>query len=224
MSSRLYYQYQTEQKIIRRKEQKKRGKICKIPNNIQDLNDLSRTYLLNRKFNPDKLVNKYNIKSFNNIGDYKFRLFIPIYFDYKIVSFQTRDVTENQIPKYKACSKENEQIHHKDILYNLDNCNQDKVIVVEGVTDVWRMGNDCAATFGVGFTNRQIQLLSQRFKQVFILYDSEEIAQKQANKVGNLLNGLGIDTELILMDEGDPGDLMKEEARCLKKQLLGGNL
>ena len=49
-------------------------------------------------------------------------------------------------------------VNYKDILYNMDRVQGEKVVVVEGITDVWRMGDGFVASFGTTLTSAQINL------------------------------------------------------------------
>ncbi len=144
-----------------------------------------RRYLANRDFEVNYIERKFDLRGTMHYGDYKFRIIIPIYFNGQIVSYQGRDITNKQHLRYKACAKKNEIIHHKEILYNYDNCtNVNKhVMVVEGLFDVFRLGDDCVATFGTAFTDNQVKLLS-KFKRVYTIYDAEDGAQESAEKIG----------------------------------------
>jgi DNA primase len=135
------------------------------------------------------------------------------------VSFQGRDITNKQKTRYKACNKEDEAVFHKDILYNLDNCQKETIVVVEGIFDAVRIGNDCAATFGTEWTIEQFILLRNRFKRIFVIYDNEREAQNKAIKLAMGLNALGKDVENFKLDGGDPADLSPDDVLCLRKEL-----
>ena len=194
--------------------------IIHLPTGTKELSTIHRNYLINRNFDPDHLIQKYNLKGTLYTGNYKFRIIAPIYYNGKLVSYQGRDVTDKQKLRYKACSKKNEIIHHKYILYNLDNCLSNKIIIVEGITDVWRIGDNCACTFGIAYTIEQILLLSSRFNTVFILYDTEEKAQEKAYSLAQNLNIYNLKTEIITLDQDDPAKFPDDEIIYMKKNLL----
>jgi len=177
-------------------------------------------YLRDRDYDYNYLKHKYKLKgTMHEEQQYKFRIMIPIYYNGRLVSFQGRDISDKQTLRYKACGKNMEAIHHKHILYNLDNCKLNRVIVVEGLFDVFRVGDNCCASFGTGFTSEQIGMLARRFGQVFILYDSESEALAKAEKACNLLNMMGVETYLIILDEGDPGEMSESDIISLKKEV-----
>jgi len=207
-------------KFLRRIEKKQitqRAKEVILPGN--KLNEHHKNYLRSRNFNPHKLEKLYNLKGTDHTGDYSFRIICPIYLNNELVSFQGRDYTEKSKLRYKACQKVREVVEHKHTLYNIDNAVTETVIVTEGVTDVWRLGSNTTATFGTAFTQEQAALLL-KFKRIFILYDPEDEAQEQADKLCKLLARNTKTIENIILNGSDPGDLTDEEANYIKKQLM----
>ena len=183
--------------------------------------DRGKAYLKARGFVPDAIIQEYGLIITGTTGDYKFRIIIPIYQHGKLVSYQGRDYTGLSPIRYKACARENEIVHHKHLLYDADRVTGDHVIVVEGIVDKWKMGENTVCTFGTGFTPQQVNLLS-KWGKVSILYDGEPEAQKHAEKLGEQLSGLGVDVDNIRLGKEDPGALSMEEARALSKEILGG--
>ncbi len=173
-----------------------------------------RNFLRSRGFNAKYLVEKYDLRS---DGD---NIVIPIYYHNEIVSYQTRNIYKKQ---YKMCSNNEAIIPTKDILYNLDNCKKDYIIIVEGVFDVFRLGDDSASTFGTSYTTKQLSILSENYKYVIIMFDNEKEAQKQARKLGAELTMLG--TEVLIEDYlqicgvKDAGELTSAQAKFYKQGL-----
>jgi hypothetical protein len=199
------------------------------PKGIGAMSKIHFDYLLNRNFNPKYLQEKYHLLGGKPYGDYKYRLIIPIIVDSQIVSFQGRDITDTQELRYKACKKEDEVIDHKNTLYNIDNAG-DTGIIVEGVFDVWRLGDNTVATFGTAVRRHQVLEIIRRFKKVFVLFDPEPEAQKKAKDLVRELN-VYIDAINIKLKplsntiptwKGDPADLPQDKADELKYNLLGG--
>lgn len=192
-----------------------------LPYGSKELSDEHIKYLLNRNFDHDKIIDKWNIKGTTHLGDYKFRIIIPIYFNNKLVSYQGRDITGKQDARYKACKIKDELLHHKFILYGIDKIKNRKAVVVEGCTDVWRLGYGAVATFGTGWTNQQLNLLNKRADSIFILYDNEEEAKEKAEKLCWQLSSLGKEVEMILMFDGDPATLTDHDAKYIMEDLIG---
>jgi len=175
-------------------------------------------YLLNRNFNPNKLQKEWDLLGTGHLGNYKFRIIIPIIYNNRIISFTSRDITDKSPMRYKSCSKEKEIVHHKTILYGIDKVRSDSIIIVEGIPDVWRLGSGAVGTFGTTFLLEQIKLMC-RYKNRFILFDSEIEAQKQARKLSNILGGFPGHTEIVTTDKKDPAELNRSEVAQLKKEL-----
>lgn len=199
----------------------------KLPAGVQPLTDNHRLYLKGRRYN-DRLIERvWDIKSGGVIGDFKNRIIIPIYYNGIMVSYQGRKTSktadDDKNPKYRTCEKDKEVVFHKSILYGLDKSIGDTVVVVEGVTDVWRLGPGSVATFGINYKYKQMQLLTS-FKKVYILFDSEPTAQAQAAKLADDISFIS-NAEVYIVDTetgNDPGSMIQVEADELMRDLLIG--
>lgn len=190
-----------------------------LPIGTGGLKSVHEKYLLSRNFDCDKLE-KFRLMGTNHIGDYSFRVIIPIFYNGKMVSYTGRAIYEDMEPKYKTCSKKEEIIPHKNILYNLDNSIKDTVIVVEGPTDVWRIGDDCVATFGVNFTLQQVKNLVLRYKKIYVLYDSDPAGVQQSEKLVWDLDSLGVEAYRVDLDCGDPAGMGVADVMVLKRSIF----
>ncbi|MCP4761268.1 MAG: hypothetical protein GY870_05770 [archaeon] len=198
----------------------KKVKEVKLPLGTGELTKRHKKYLENRGYDSDKIEKLWGLKGTNHVGNYKFRIVAPIYFKKNLVSYQGRCITGKSNLKYKACSKENEKIHHKNILYGLDHVVKDSVLVVEGLFDVYKLGYGAISTFGASYTWSQVLLLN-RFKNIFIFFDSDQAGIDQGKKLAALLSGIDSTKhiEIISVDSGDPGDLSDTEASELMRDL-----
>jgi len=185
-----------------------------------DLQPRAIKYLKKRKYNPEELSIEWDLKQTSNYGEYKYRILAPVFYKGKPVTYQCRDYTGKQTPPYKACSMSNEVMHHKHILYGMDKVRERSVILVEGIADAWRVGPGSCATFGVEYTQEQITVILKEYDEVFIWYDPDEAGEENAEKLYYDLDIHGIDCEIICSDK-DPGDMDQDEARAMKKELLG---
>lgn len=180
-------------------------------------------YLESRNFDPEYLINTWDLKATGHLGNYRFRIIAPIYFNNTLVSYQGRDITGKSEIRYKTCAKEFERIHHKHILYGIDYAQKSSVLVVEGVTDVWRMGFGSLGTFGTSFTTEQVLLLHKHYKRIFIWFDqTDPEAQEQAHKLTYRLITLGT-KEVYQLDidvDCDPANLKEEESDYIMRDLL----
>lgn len=184
------------------------------------LKEVHKKYIRNRGFDPDYLETKYQLKGTNHVGEYNFRIIIPIIYNNQIISYEGRDYTNKQSLKTKPCKQENEIIPHNDVLFNIDNCKSDTIILCEGAWDVFRLGNNSCSCFTSNITSKQFQLL-KKYKKVFILFDNEKEAQEKAEKIAVKLNSMGVESEVItLNDKNDAAELTEDEAIELK-EILG---
>ncbi|MFX0132981.1 MAG: toprim domain-containing protein [Candidatus Hodarchaeota archaeon] len=223
-AKKIFNEYQHKQ-ILLNKLNKKNKKVLSLELPGSNLQKYHKKYLKKRNFDPDFLEKKYSLKGTGPIEkfknkDYQLRIIIPIFdIDNKLVSFQGRDITDKSRIRYKGCPLEYALLNYKDILYNVNNCLEDKVIIVEGVFDCWRFGDNTVATFGTSFTHNQIKELT-RFHKVFWLFDNESDAQKKAKEGAERLASFGINIELISLSlNKDPAELTDKEANYIKKQL-----
>lgn len=199
----------------------------KWPSDSGPMNVRHMEYLRRRGFDPLKLQDQWALSGTGPASqldgrDYKHRILAPIIWEGKVVSFQSRDITGKAELRYKTCPKDRECIHHKHLVYGKPNHWTDAGICVEGITDVWRLGPRAFATFGISFTTEQVKQIAKNFKRVFILFDVEPQAQKQAEKLEGelLLHGVGaMIMTAALGEKPDPASLTQEEADYLVKNL-----
>ena len=208
------------------KSDKKTSKEFHLPSGCKTLQRMHEQYLQSRGFDPDRLVREWGLLGtgpVSNLGgsEYRFRIMAPIRWNGIPVSFQGRDITDRHPLKYKACPKDHELVHHKDILYARQDAWSDVGIVTEGITDAWRMGVRSCATFGIKFKRSQARIITKSFKRVFILFDPDKWAQWQANMLKIAIEDYPVSpkVEIINLDQ-DPGSMKQEDADYLLKQLI----
>lgn len=201
-------------------EEKYENENLVLPGRLKPLNKQAKKYLHRRGLNPGFLEKKYDLQITDHISSYRFRIFIPVYYEQRVVSYICRDYTDKQELRYKACKKENELIDHKTLLYNLDNCWRRKAIIVEGVTDVWNFGNSFCAIFGTGYRTEQVSLIAEKFDSVGILFDPEPDAQIRAIALAEELDCIGVEPYLItgIHPTKDPGQYNKKEKEEVHRQ------
>lgn len=217
-------QYTNEVSII--KKLNKKESVSKIELPIETLNNRCKRYLISRNYDPDYLHEKYKIAGMTLVGNWAGRLIIPIFYNSKLISWQGRSLYSKQkckelnILRYKTLNKNQSVIDPKSVLYNIDNCKNDYLILVEGSFDCWRIGDNCAATLGTSYTPEQKSLMI-KYKRIIILFDPEKEAQERAIKLGKELNILGMNNVEIIDNElgHDPGDMSDKEVLKLKRRL-----
>ena len=227
-AKKILLEYETDT-VIRSKLNRKvsKGSNIELPGAPIENNDRFYNYLFNRNFDPFYLCDNYKIKSSGITGDYSFRIIIPIFYQKNLVSFQARSIyskekcKELDILRYKNYPIELSKVNIKHILYNLDNCLEDWLVVVEGVFDCWRLGpKNIAATMGTSASPKQINLLAKRYKKVIFLFDNEKHAQDRAKKYGEQLSALGVEVEIFNPEfEHDPGDYILDEELAVRREL-----
>jgi len=197
----------------RRVTRKKKSTFNFPDGKLVKLNKPARYYLEDRGFDVDYIEDKYGLQSILKSKYYKQRIFIPIYVNGEVVSFQGRDVTDEKIAKYKNCEPEWESTSIKDTMYNMDTVT-DYALVVEGVTGVWSFGDGCVCTYGTNYTKAQLNLL-RKLSSVFVLFDwTDRNAIKMSEKLCEELSMFGVNAihlEPVDLDAADPGEMTEED-------------
>lgn len=203
------------------------AKEFQLPSETKTLTDTHRNYLASRGFDPDLLEQIWNLMSTGPVSkldgiDYKHRIIIPFYWDGQIVSFDSRSssAVASHEQRYKACPLGREIIPHKQILYGRQDEWRDTGICVEGPTDVWRMGTASFATSGIQYTPQQVRLIAKIFRRVFVMFDNEVQAQKQASKLVADLSFRGVEAALALTTSPDPASMSQDDANHFVKNLM----
>ena len=220
----LTQQYDLNRTIVHYKKRAK--ETFKLPTNIERLNNTARVYLKKRGFDANELKKQWKLKSLGPLStlenvQYKHRILIPYIWNGKIVTFDSRDVTEKQSSKYQACPVHLEKMERKKMLYGAQEHWGETGICVEGPTDVWRFGVNAFAVSGIEFTHTQVRLIAQIFKRVLIVFDGEPQAQKQARKLRAELKLRNVAAQIVtLPTKNDPGGMQQMEADEFIKRIL----
>jgi len=193
---------------------------------VKDLHPLTKahhTYLRKRDLCTEELILLWDVQSFGPTPSVPVlcnRICIPLIQDREWVSFQARTHWPDAAPRYWTCPSDEEGRFHKHCLYGWDYAKElDRVVVVEGPVDVWKLGPGAVHGFGSQLLPAQVLLLST-LRKVYFLFDSEEKAQTIARGYCEALSMLGVDAECLeLLEYPDPGDIPAEEAQDLMKEL-----
>ena len=97
-------------------------------------------------------------------------------------------------------------MHYKDTVYAGHLATGDKVVVLEGVVDVWKFGPGAVATFGTGCKKSQILALTN-WREVIFFFDLEKDAQ------GYITVGHGTETQTSVKGVYAAGDCCDHEYR-----------
>jgi DNA primase len=182
-------------------------------------NDIHLNYLADRGFDADRIIRKFDLLASSITGDYRFRIFAPVYINRVLVNYQMRTVAHVE-PKYISCKDSLAAYKLKSCLYNIDTVKK-TVVLCEGITDVWKIGDGAVALFGKTITSEQILLLLKTgVERVVICLDSAEKdpdSPANSRKISNKLTGLFKFVDTLELDKGDPGDMSQQEINDLKK-------
>ena len=131
---------------------------------------LASQYLWSRRFSRDT-AERYNLRVAGK-GPYEGRIIIPVYLDDELVCYTSRDYTGKQ-DRYKNSFFTNSKIRMRDTLYNYDVAKRfDHTNMVEGPTDLWRMGADTLGVFRSALSRGQRNLIIRaNFKSLAIIFD-----------------------------------------------------
>jgi hypothetical protein len=221
---RIVKEYSAGGKVLTSPNKKKKtGSVeCRLPTGTGEMNKRHIRYLLGRGFRAAELVDTWGLLGTGPVGPYCHRIVAPIVLDGKLVSYQCRDITGKSNLPYKACSLEQEVIHHKELLYGENLVGGNSIVIVEGVADAWKLGPGAVATFGIGFTTSQV-LRMKKYQRRFILYDNDVKREGQvaAKKLASILMGFDGETEIVtLKGVKDPGELPERDAKQLMEDFL----
>lgn len=147
-------------------------------------------------------------------GRYMNRLIIPVIFNGSVVSFQAADMTGVADLKYDSAPND-----INEYLYNYDNIVYGgRMILVEGVLDMWRVEDDCVASFGTHLTDKQKFLILNRHPSELIFLWDEDAYDKisKFNSEAGFFEPFIDEVRIIrLPKDEDPDSIGKEEVFML---------
>jgi len=126
-------------------------------------------YLGERDFDPHELFDLWGVRYCVHCPESRFyhahlvedRIIVPIYWDGELVGWQTRAVGEDSGLKYYTMPG----LKKGRILYNGDRAKRHATgVLVEGVTDAWRVGTRCAGMLGKSISYFQWTWLCTEFR------------------------------------------------------------
>lgn len=152
-------------------------------------------------------------------GEWNWRVVAPIMNDsLETVAWIGRSIVRKMKPKYKVTDDAECAEDPKTFLYGVHKVPGEAVIIVEGPGDVWKIGAGAVATMGHGWHPEQATRL-RRFKRRYIMYDPDEKAQRDAQRLADWLSLFGGETEIIDGLKTDPGDMDYRDVKKLRKEL-----
>jgi hypothetical protein len=194
-------------------------------------------YLVGREFTPE-VFDHFNL-GYCESGYYRDRIIIPVYHNGKLVSFQTRACDPKEAKRYLFPAGVDSQA-----LYNWDHARKfESVILVEGVTDAWRVWlagyRNVMATFGKSLKPGQIELLTNgdhishewnygpeervdyrhddHIKKIIIMWDGDAV--NHAHQAGKRLLGFGKDISIVELPTGMQPDTCPDIEAALRRRV-----
>jgi hypothetical protein len=198
-----------------RRSARPRGQV-KLPPGIGPMQQAHRRYLERRGFDPDKIERFWGVSGIGLEGrELAWRLFIPITYEGELVSWTTRAIGSKE-PRYVNASPEQESTSPNALLYGADYA-RSSIAIVEGPTDVWRIGPGAVAVLGLSYTRAQLGAILRYPKRV-ICFDADPPARRRARQLRKELSTYPGETRVVRLSSGDVGDASPEdvgEIRCL---------
>lgn len=200
-------------------EQNVEGRL-ELPKGREPLANAHKRYLARRGFDWERIVRLWQVEGFTvNSHEFRWRIFIPVYYRGKVVTWTTRAIADNAQLRYVTAKPTQESRPIKQCLYGSDYAIQ-SVIAVEGPTDVWNVGPGGVGTFGLNVSATQVKLLA-RYPVRYICFDNSETAQATAKKLADVLSILRGETYNVVLDADDPGSASKKEIKKIRRIVFG---
>jgi|694.fasta_scaffold00823_33 hypothetical protein len=179
------------------------------------LSQRDRAYLHDRGLDADGSVERYKLRSIGPFSGVPKGIFIPITFNWEPVSWtiRFREAVDGQ--RYKTASDSQKSMSEKDILFGAETCTN-TIIVVEGFFDMANIGDGAVCTFGLAYTQKQVQLMAGYPRRV-ICFDNSRDAQQVAARLASDLAVFPGETLQVTLDADDPGSASREEVQELRK-------
>lgn len=205
-------------------QEEKQNTILKFPSTFTSiLPKEAKDYLEKRRFSVLEMQKKYNVMWSGNTGRNKFRLIYPVYEGNKLVNYIGRSIIDdkNVIP-YQFCLDEEAVVKRRDLIFNLDNCNSDKVVLVEGLMNACRLGDGTAALLSVNFSKSQVlKIRDKGFKKIFLAFDNDFPGRRAAKR---LESQLVFANEISYIEYGeensDIANLCDEDVKLIRRMIF----
>ena len=193
----------------------RRGRL-QVPDGLGPLSERHRAWLRGRGLDPDQLERLWDLRGIGLSARLSWRIWAPVHLDGEVVSWTTRTIG-SQAGRWIHADPREEVFPIKSLLYGWD-CVRASVVVVEGPSDVWRVGPGAAALFGTVSTTSQIRLLSSVPRRV-ICFDREPAAQRVARRLAEQLQAFPGETLVVELTSADPGEATDAEVAELRAYL-----
>ena len=191
------------------------------PGKILNLTELSDTataveYLSSRNFDIELLTNVFGVGvCVEPLPQYRVmrgRIYIPSYFNEKLVAWQGRVPTSQKIDmKYYTAGVKSRALYNYDLA-----ARQDCVVIVEGAPSVWRLGAVGVSLFGKSLSFWQENTIATTWsgKPIFVVLDHGELDALE-KAVSQLYRHSTKVIPVMMSDARDPADYAREDLRDL---------
>lgn len=194
--------------------------VLSLPGTIVPINEMPHThraveYVVGRGFDPHELATVFNVGVCTEpTPRYRImtgRIFIPSYFNKKLVAWQgrmTREASKGEIKYYTQGSKSR-------ALYNYDVAAlQNFAVLVEGAPSVWRLGPTGVCLFGKTLSHWQANTIGTTWagKPVFVMLDCDARTEMDVAVAQLSQHNLAV-IPVLLPDQRDPADYSRADLR-----------
>lgn len=218
--------YQDTSRIYLQQEERTFQQSLEIPKNFKKLSQIDcpiivLNFLHLRGFNPKEILVRKELYYGGHVGDFSFRLILPVTYRNKLVTWVGRALSNGSNLPYKNLPDEKSVIPIKSTLYGYDEAPPGgNLVVVEGPLDQWKLEAGSLATYGIMWTMNQVSRIRELTpNKVWILFDNEDEAQESAIKLNSQL--WFCDSEVLCLEgHKDPGELTLEEGKEVMKELM----
>ena len=189
-----------------------------LPDDVYTSTEMN--YLIKRNITREQML-QYDLRGGGLIGEWAYRIVIPIYYNNVIVSASGRSISKDAVPKYYNLPIARSIMNMKHIFMGMDLIPEagNMVAVVEGQIDAIRGGPGFIASFGVNLTDEQLLLLKE-YDTIYFVRDSDDAGEhyvKEAYK----LSALGAKNVEVISLQGvkDVGEMSDNEVNSLRRDL-----
>jgi hypothetical protein len=193
------------------------------PKAVRPMTERHRNYIKNvRRLDPDEIERTWGVQGIGVArGSLAWRLFLPIFYGDRPVSWTTRSILRTEKIRYYSAKPHEELFAHKTLLYGEDLCDEGIVIVHEGPIDVWTTGPGAVCTFGIDYTPVQLARIAS-FPIRAICYDNTPDNISAFRRSDALVRSLsvvpGVTYQLTLSGK-DSNSSPREEIREMRYQV-----
>jgi hypothetical protein len=178
-------------------------------------------YLFNRNYDSNH-IHDYHLK-FCPLGTYSNRIIIPVFFEGRLVSYTGRDYTGNANLRYRNCPLNKSILSPKKVLYNWDNfveymkySGKKHVRLVEGPTDVWRIGRTSLGMMTNKLYTKQMSLLaSLRLDSISLIFDPGSYGK--GIRYSEELSPLVPSIKVVQLVDRDPSQMTEAEIFAIEE-------